>query len=478
MMTDPDHYGPYASVRTLSGLIASGALKPSRLIADCLNRIRTLDDQIHAFLEVYADEAMAAAEAHDGLIAAGRRLGPLHGIPVALKDLIEVEGKRTTGGSAHWRDRISAQTATVVRRLEAAGMIVIGKTHMVEFGFGAWGTNAHLGTPWNPWDMNTHRVCGGSSSGSAAAVASGMVPAALGTDSGGSVRIPASLSGIVGLKPTYGRVSLAGGMYLCPSVDSIGPMVRTVGDAALLLDALHGPDPDDPRTYGLAHESPPFNPMDRLEDGIAGLRVATLPDTDRRHCSGSVDTAYEAALQVLRNLGARIEPIAPPSSLLEVALDGGKILAAEGYAAHRDWIADETLPFDPAVRRRILAGREISSCEYNNTLAKRRSDMAAFDAFLSDFDAMVTPTTLASAMPLTEVDESKAPLAMLTRSANYLQLCAIAVPSGVGTDGMPFSLQFIGRGGDDARILRCANAFERATEWTDRHPTDIPQGWH
>jgi aspartyl-tRNA(Asn)/glutamyl-tRNA(Gln) amidotransferase subunit A len=472
-MTDPEIYGPYSSVGALSKLIASGWLKPSTLVADCLERIRALDDQIGAFLEVYDDEAMAAAEGHDRLIAAGRRIGPLHGIPVALKDLIEIDGKRTTGGSAFWRDRVSERTATVVRRLEAAGMIILGKTHMVEFGFGAWGTNAHLGTPWNPWDMTTHRVCGGSSSGSAAAVASGMVPVALGTDSGGSVRIPASLCGIVGFKPTYGRVSLAGAMYLCPSVDSIGPMVRSVGDAALLLDALQGPDPDDPTTYRVD----PCKPLGSLKDGIAGLRLAALPDSDRKRCSDSVIEAYEAALQVLRDLGARVDNIAPPASLLEVALDGGKILAAEGYAAHKDWISDESLPIDPAVRRRILVGGTISSSDYIDTLAKRRRDMAVFDEFLSDFDAMVTPTTLSSAMSIAEVDEAQAPLAMLTRSSNYLELCSIAVPSGIGSDGMPFSLQFIGRGKDDARILRCAHAFEQATEWKDHHPQDLPRDW-
>lgn len=472
-MTDPDIYGPYSSVTALSEMIASGRLKPSTLVADCLERIRALDGRIHAFLDVYGEEAMAVAEGHDRLIAAGRRIGPLHGIPVALKDLIEIDGKRTTGGSAFWRDRVSERTATVVRRLEAAGMIVLGKTHMVEFGFGAWGTNAHLGSPWNPWDMAAHRVCGGSSSGSAAAVASGMVPVALGTDSGGSVRIPASLCGIVGFKPTYGRVSLAGAMYLCPSVDSIGPMVRTVRDAALMLDALQGPDPDDPTTRGME----PCDPLGRLNSGIAGLRFAALPDGDRRRCSDKVNEAYEITLRVLRDLGARVDDVEPPASLFEIALDGGKILAAEGYAAHRHWIADESHPIDPAVRRRILVGRDVSSSQYIETLAKRRRDIAAFDDFLSDFDAMVAPTTLSSAMPLTDVDETQAPLAMLTRSSNYLQLCSVAVPSGFSADGMPLSVQFIGRGGDDARILRCAHAYEQATTWKDCHPRELAEEW-
>lgn len=466
----PDDYGPYASIETLSGLIASGALKPSTLVADCLKRIALLNDRLHAFIDVYTDDALAIAEAHDRLIAAGKRIGPLHGIPIALKDLVEIKGKRTTGGSAEWRDRISDETAALVEKLEAAGMIVIGKTHMVEFAYGAWGTNAHQGAPWNPWDMTTHRICGGSSSGSAVAVAAGMVPAAIGTDSGGSVRIPASLCGIVGLKTTVGRITRAGTLYLSPTVDTIGPMVRSVADAALLFDVLQGPDPRDRSTLGVT----PCAPLDGLTKGVKGLRLLAMEDADRAHCSDAVNAAYDAALQTFRDLGARVDTAKPPASLIDVAADGGKILSAESYAIHKDWIDDETKQFDPAVRRRILLGRDIDAAAYIDILDRRRQNIAAFDAFMADFDAMITPTTVSSARPLDAVDESQSPMSLITRSSNYLEQCAIAVPAGTDQQGgLPLSIQVIGRAFDEPRILRIARAFEQATDWNDRNPAGL-----
>ncbi|WP_366655660.1 amidase [Fodinicurvata sp. EGI_FJ10296] len=470
----PDAYGPFAPIEVLSGLIQTGALKPSTLVADCLKRIDALDRRVHAFVEVYADEAMAAAEAHDRLIAAGHRIGPLHGIPVALKDLVEMKGKHTTGGSAEWRGRISEETATLVRLLEAAGMIVIGKTHMVEFAYGAWGTNAHMGAPWNPWDMNTHRICGGSSSGSAAAVAAGMVPAAIGTDSGGSVRIPASLCGIVGLKTTVGRVSRAGTLYLSPTVDTIGPMVRSVADASFMLDALQGQDQGDRSTLGVA----PCTPGASLNTGVEGLRLLAMEDSDRAKCSGPVNAAYDAALQTFRDLGARVDTVTPPASLIDVAAEGGRILSAESYAIHKAWIDDETKQFDPAVRRRILLGRDIDAAAYIDILERRRQNIAAFDAFMADFDAMITPTTISSAVPLDAVDETQSPMSLITRAGNYLEQCAIAVPAGIddqagAENGLPLSIQVVGRAFDETRILRIARAFEQATDWKDRHPVGL-----
>src|SRR5580692_11324688 len=236
---------------TLAVEIAQRRLSPVDVVEACLARIAKHEPKLRAFVDVYEDEARLAAEAADKAIRSGHAVGPLHGVPIALKDLIDIEGRVTTGGSEAWRDRISPVTATLARKLIAAGLIVIGKTHTVEFALGGWGTNQHRGTPWNPWDPEVARTPGGSSSGSGVAVAAGFAPWAIGTDTGGSVRLPASWCGLTGLKTTIGRVSTYGILPLAPTLDTPGPMARSVIDAVLLYNAMQGPDPLDPRTRGI-----------------------------------------------------------------------------------------------------------------------------------------------------------------------------------------------------------------------------------
>ena len=230
-------------VHELSQGIAQRRFSPVDIVDACLARIAALEPQLNAFVTVYADDAKLAAEAADKAIRAGHGLGPLHGIPVALKDLVDLQGRVTTGGSAVWRDRISPRTATLAKKLIGAGMIVLGKTHTVEFAYGGWGTNQHMGTPRNPWDATTHRTPGGSSSGSGVAVAARMAPCAIGTDTGGSVRMPASWCGITGLKTTIGRISTHGVLPLSHTLDTPGPMTRSVEDCAILLQLLQGVTP-------------------------------------------------------------------------------------------------------------------------------------------------------------------------------------------------------------------------------------------
>ena len=268
----------------LSAEIGAGRLSPVDLVETLLARIDAHDQKLHAFVEVYAAEARLAAEAADKAIRSGHRIGPLHGIPIALKDLIEIEGRVTTGGSQVWRDRRSAYTATIARRLIAAGMIVIGKTHTVEFAMGGWGTNQHRGTPWNPWDPAQARTPGGSSSGTGVAVAACMAPWGIGTDTGGSVRLPASWCGLSGLKTTIGRVSTYGILPLSPSLDTPGPMARSVEDAALLYQAIEGPDPLDPRTLG----RPPAGSLPMMRRGVRGLRLARMPEDERDRVAAEV----------------------------------------------------------------------------------------------------------------------------------------------------------------------------------------------
>jgi aspartyl-tRNA(Asn)/glutamyl-tRNA(Gln) amidotransferase subunit A len=461
----------FATLAELSAAIGSRRLSPVDLVDALLERIARLDGQLHAFVAVHADQARLAAEGAHRAIRAGHRIGPLHGIPVALKDLVELEGQVTTGGSAAWRDRVSPVTATLARRLVAAGMIVLGKTHTVEFAMGGWGTNRHRGTPWNPWDLGVQRVPGGSSSGSGVAVAAGLAPAAIGTDTGGSVRLPASFCGIVGLKVTAGRISTHGVLPLAPTLDTPGPMARSVEDTALLYRVLAGPDPEDPATLALP---PPVDPLPGLRAGVAGLRLAVLPAAERTPVEGDVLAAYDAALETLTGLGARPVEVRLPLGFDGYAAGTGRIIAAEGYRAVASLIDDPAAPLDPHVRARLAPGRGVSAREYLDTLAERRERQRAFRAALdaAGADVLLTPTTRAAAIPVADVDEASTP-AHFTRAVNFLGLSAVALPAGFTVTGLPLSLQVVARAQDEAMALRVAWAYEAATAWHTRRPPGL-----
>src|SRR5690348_16278480 len=332
----------------MSAEIAAHRLSPVDVVEAALKRIEAADSKLHAFVEVYDKEARLAAEAADKAIRSGHRIGPLHGIPIALKDLIEIEGRVTTGGSQAWHDRRSAYTATLARRLIAAGLIVIGKTHTVEFAMGGWGTNQHRGTPWNPWDPAVARTPGGSSSGSGVSVAAGLAPWAIGTDTGGSVRLPASWCGLSGLKTTIGRVSTYGILPLSPTLDTPGPMARSVEDAALLYQVMQGSDPLDPRTRGII----PSDSMPMLRRGVRGLRLGRMPEAERAGVDGEVLAAYDAALEHLGRLGAEIVSPDLPCRFGDYTELTGRIIGAEGYFLLGELIDDMSLPIDEAVRPR------------------------------------------------------------------------------------------------------------------------------
>jgi len=459
----------FAPVHELAARLRGGELSASALVDCYLQRIRQHDEKLHAYVEVYADDARAAAENADRAVKAGRQRGPLHGIPIALKDLIDIEGKRTTGGSLYFRERVSPVTATVAERLTAAGMITLGKTHMVEFAFGAWGTNTAMGTPWNPWDLATPRSPGGSSSGSGVAVAAALAPAALGSDTGGAGRIPASLCGIVGLKTTVGRVSNYGTLNLSETLDTIGPMTRDVEDAALLFTAMHGSDHFDAQTW--PHR--PADVMSGLKAGVAGLRFAVLPAEELGEVDAEVARAFAAALDVLRGLGARIDTLTLPVSYKRLAELTGKIIAAEGYALNRGWIDRDDVPFDRDVRDRIRWGKTMPAADYIQVLAEKKTLQRQIDALLHDFDALLMPTTPLPPVPLAEIDQGKAPMSILTRPLNLLDMCALALPCGFTAGGLPISLQIAGRGYDEARVLRIGWAFENATAWHKRRPPPL-----
>ena len=339
------------------------------IVAACYDAIAARDGKLHAFVDLWRDDALAQADARDLERRNGCSRGPLHGLPIALKDLLHVAGRQTTAGSKSWLGRLSDHTATAVSRLVAAGMIPLGKTHMVEFAFGGWGRNPPMGAPWNPWDLRTHRVAGGSSSGSAVAVAAGMAPAAIGSDTGGSIRIPSALCGLTGLKPTYGLVSLYGAVPLSATLDSIGPLARSVDDAALLVAAMAGPDPHDPAT--LNAPAVDFGDSSGASRNLAGVRIAVLaPDRLRSSTLPEIVQATRDASDVLRDLGATVTIEDIPIDFDKVAEANGRIIAAEAWALHRAYIEDETLDIDPWVRRRVIGGKAITGEQYRELLAR------------------------------------------------------------------------------------------------------------
>jgi aspartyl-tRNA(Asn)/glutamyl-tRNA(Gln) amidotransferase subunit A len=452
-------------LHTLAAKLKSRSVSPIDIVSACLERIAKLDSRLHAFVEVYDKEARLAAEGAEKAIRSGHAVGPLHGIPIALKDVVELEGRLTTGGSAVWRDRRSSRTATLAQKLISAGMIIIGKTHTVEFAFGGWGTNQHLGTPWNPWHTDIHHTPGGSSSGSGVAVASGMVPCAIGTDTGGSVRVPAAWCGVTGLKATIGRISTYGVLPLSQTLDTPGPMTRCIEDAAVLLRVMQGADPRDPRTLALRD----IDPLPTLRRGVKGLRLGRMAAAERTGVTAEVLTAYDRSLDQLATLGADIVDLAMPRSFREYGNASGHIMAAEAYALLSGIVDNNEYALDKAVRPRIRAGATISSREYLKALAEREQLKLEFAAATEQVDAILAPVTMTPAIPIDSVDQSTTP-AFFTRWVNFLDLCGVAVPNGFSPSGLPLSLQIVCRGGEEAMALRIGWAWQNATDWHEHIP--------
>jgi aspartyl-tRNA(Asn)/glutamyl-tRNA(Gln) amidotransferase subunit A len=449
----------------MSEAISAGRVSPVALVDAYLTRIAEENDKLHAYVDVYAQDARLAAEAADKARRSGHAVGPLHGIPIAVKDLVEIDGRITTHGCQVWRQRRSTYTATLARRLIERGVIVLGKTHMVEFAFGGWGTNSRMGTPRNPWDINVARVPGGSSSGSGVAVAAELAPWAVGTDTGGSVRLPASWCGLTGLKVSRGRISTYGVLPLSPTLDTPGPMAHSARDAALLYTAMQGADPHDPHTAGLPIE----HGLENEAQGIAGMRLARLPDAERDSVATEVMEAYERSLDELADLGAEITTIDLPVAFADIATLNGQIMAAESYALFADLVDDETQALDEDVRSRVLAGRDMSAYAYLSALARRQQLTEQLDRAMDSIDAILTPTTISTALPLDEVDQASTP-AHFTRFANFFNLCALALPNGLDSQGLPTSLQVIGHRHGEASVLRIGCAYQSRTSWHLNRP--------
>jgi aspartyl-tRNA(Asn)/glutamyl-tRNA(Gln) amidotransferase subunit A len=447
--------------------IRDGRLSSRDVVEAYLQRIARADGSLGAFVEVYGDDALLAAERADNAIKSGLALGFLHGVPVAVKDIFEMAGRVTTGGAGIWRARHSVLTATVVSRLISQGMIVIGKTHTVEFALGGWGTNRTMGTPRNPWDPARARTPGGSSSGSGVAVAAGLAPWAIGSDTGGSVRIPSAWCGVSGLKTTIGRVSCYGVLPLSPTFDTPGPIARNVEDLALLYAAIAGPDPADPRTLHQPLQAT-FRPARR---GVRGLRLGRMPESERAFATADVIAAYDRALDCFAELGAEIVQIVFPCPLSEMAGTVGRILSAEAYSLLGDIVENERLHLDEDVRPRILAGRDVSATQYLSALRQRERWKRDFDAVFAEVDALLTPTLRTVAIPIHEIDQTTQP-SHFTRFANLLDLCAMSIPNGFSADGLPIGLQIVCPAYEERVALHLGRIYQQATDWHSRRPPE------
>jgi aspartyl-tRNA(Asn)/glutamyl-tRNA(Gln) amidotransferase subunit A len=432
------------TLAALEQLLERGSLSSEELVRGCLARIADENGRLHAFSSVFPEVALADARRLDDELRRGIRRGPLHGLPIAVKDLADIKGRVTGFGSRVYGREPARETASFVERLKEAGLVVIGTTHMVEFAFGSWGTNHAMGTPRNPLDPTVHRVPGGSSSGSAVAVAAGLVPAAIGSDTGGSIRIPASLCGIVGFKPTVGSVPTEGVAPLSPTFDTIGPLAKCVDDARLIFEALTGTKV--PRSAGHATR----------------MRVGVVDDAQLEPIDPHVAAVFEDAINRLSDAFGTRETVRLPVDLSEYQRLSGEIMAFEAYRRLRVLVEDESTPLDPFVRQRVLAGREIDGKRYDAALQERQIAIRDFRPILDRYDVILLPTTPLPAVPLAEVDESIFPMSRFTRVGNYLDLCGISIPVSSRYGGLPVGLQALAGTGRDADLLTFGEHVEQA----------------
>ncbi len=445
-------------------MVRGQKLSPVELTRTMLERIERLDPQLNSYITVTADSALAEAERAEQSAGRGEELGPLHGVPLALKDLFDTAGVRTTAGSKILADRIPERDATVVQRLRGAGAVLLGKLNMHEFAFGVTTQNPHYGPCRNPW--NTDCIPGGSSGGSGAAVAAGLCLGALGSDTGGSIRIPASFCGIVGLKPTYGRVSRAGVVPLSWSLDHAGPMTRTVRDAAVLLGVIAAHDPADPASA--AQAVPDYTAG--LEDGVRGLRVGLPRRYFYEQVEPDVAAAVEQAIAVLRTEGAEVCDV-DLAAIESAGLAFQVIILAEAAAYHARTMRERPQDYGEDVRLRLEPGALYPATQFVDAQRLRRRVVDGFLTALAGVDVLVTPTLPMTAprIPGPKV-ETPNPVTRFTFPANLAGLPAISLPCGFGTDGLPIGLQIIGRPFDESTVLRAGRAYERATDWHTRRP--------
>ena len=464
----------FLSLEEVAARIASRTLSPLDVTRHVLERIGRLDGYLKSYATVIAEQALADARAAEREILAGKYRGPLHGVPIAVKDLCYTKGVRTMGGTPVRKDFVPRFDSTVVTKLRAAGAVLLGKLNLSEGA--AAGYNPAFGVPLNPW--NPDRWPGMSSSGSGVAVAAGLCFAALGTDTGGSIRFPSSANGIVGLKPTYGRVSRYGVLAMAESLDHVGPMSRRVGDAALMFDVIAGPDPNDPTSL----DAPPPRAFEQLHAGARGLSIGIDRDYALKGIDAGEARAIEAALDVLRELGARIVEVKMPD-VSHVVNIWSPICSHEMAAAHAATFPARANEYGPYLREFLRGGTQVTSQQLATAQRARQMLTEKLLRLLDSVDAVAGPAGGDPAWPITHALQvgpaasyhaawsAAAPRASeFTMPMDLAGVPAVCLPSGFSADGLPLSIQFMGRRLREDVLLRIAYAYEAATPWHERHP--------
>ncbi|MFY9530660.1 MAG: amidase [Candidatus Acidiferrales bacterium] len=450
-------------LREVADLVRKKKASPVELTKACLARIDRVNPALNAFITITAESALAQAREAEAEVNRGKWRGPLHGVPIALKDLFDTAGVRTTAASALFKDRIPTEDAEVVRRLKVAGAVLLGKLNMEEFAYGPSSIISYFGAVHNPWELD--HIAGGSSGGSGAAVAAELCYGALGSDTAGSIRHPAACCGIVGLKPTYGLVSIRGAIPLSWSLDHVGPMTRTVADTALMLQAIAGYDPEDTTTEEI--RVPDYE--EALRANVSSMRIGVPREFFFADLNPEIEAAMNQALSRLGKLTAGIREMAMPSSTMESLR--AVVRGAEAFAYHREFVAKTPELYQPTTLRKIRVGAEVTAPAYiqaRRDLAQiRRTIRKSFESV----DALVIPTT---PVPPPAISDPRAddimPAVRNTSPFNVYGLPSISVPCGFTSTGLPIGMQITGPPGGDAVVLQLAHAYEQATDWHKRRP--------
>ncbi|WP_322515134.1 amidase [Rhodopseudomonas palustris] len=459
------------SLTEIAQAIAAKTVSSREVTQACLDRIAAQQPRLNAFMSVEADSALAAADAADAELARGDRSGVLHGVPLAHKDMYYETGHVVTCGSKIRQDDVATTTSTALQRLKDAGTVRLGSLQMSEFAYGPTGHNAHFGPVHNPWGQG--HITGGSSSGSGAAVAARLTFAALGSDTGGSIRMPAHFCGVTGLKTTVGRVSRAGAMPLSQSLDTVGPLARTAQDCALLLGLTAGADPQD--LTCIAGELPDYLAATRAP--MRGARIGIPKAFYVDDLDPEVARVLDETIATLRAEGASVVAVdLPDQPQLTAACQ--LVLAAEAAAFHKAWMIERPQDYGPQVLMRLQNGLGVPAISYLEAMRWRGPALSAHLAAVADVDAVLAPVAPVPAPTIAESDVGNSlnaeaviqRLTRFTRPINYLGLPALAIPCGFSASGLPIGLQLIGRPFDEAMILRIGAAFQRATEFHNKAP--------
>jgi aspartyl-tRNA(Asn)/glutamyl-tRNA(Gln) amidotransferase subunit A len=459
------------SLTSVAQAISDKRVSSREVTQSCLDRIARWQPRLNAFMAIEAEAALKAADAADTALAKGGRRGALHGVPLAHKDMYYEAGKVVTCGSRIRRDFVATTTSTALQRLKDAGTIRLGSLQMAEFAYGPTGHNFHYGPVHNPFALD--RITGGSSSGSGAAVAARLTFAALGSDTGGSIRMPAHFCGITGLKTTVGRISRAGAMPLSQSLDTVGPLARTAEDCAVLLGLMAGADPADPTA--ISGVVPDY--VAATTGSVKGLTIGVPTTFYVDDLDAEVAGILDATIAVFKREGANVVKVELPD---QRQLSGASqlVLAVEAAAFHKRWMIERAQDYGPQVLMRLQNGLAIPGVAYLEASRWRGQALAAHLAAVANVDAVVAPVSPVPAPTIAESDVGNSPdaeaviqrLTRFTRPINYLGLPALSIPCGFTRSGLPVGMQLIGRSFDEAILLRIGAAFQRATDFHERVP--------